>query len=138
MNKSARTQGSEYRVARHVSTHIRDALTLFWRATLLRCPRCGRAPLFRAGYTTYRRCHVCQWRFEREEGYWTGAMALNLVVTEFLIAAIAIPLAASGAPVAPLLVFGVPVAILLPVLFYWHAKAYWIALDFLIHPVPLL
>jgi uncharacterized protein (DUF983 family) len=125
-------------VARHVSTHIRDALTLFRRATLLRCPRCGQAPLFRAGYTTYRRCSVCQWRFEREAGYWTGAMALNLVVTEFLIAAIAIPLAASGAPVVPLLIFGVPVAILLPVLFYWHAKAYWIALDFLIHPVPLL
>ena len=125
-------------MARTVSTYAHDALTLFWRATLLRCPRCGKAPLFRSGYTTYRRCSFCQWRFEREEGYWTGAMAINLVVAEFLIAAVVIPLAVSGAPLVPLLILTLPLPILLPVLFYWHAKAYWIALDFLLHPVPLL
>jgi hypothetical protein len=59
-------------------------------------------------------------------------------VAEFLIAAIVIPLAISGTPVVPLLILGLPLAILAPVLFYWHAKAYWIALDFLLHPVPLL
>jgi uncharacterized protein (DUF983 family) len=125
-------------MARTASSYARDALTLFWRATLLRCPRCGQAPLFRSGYTTHRRCPICQWRFEREEGYWTGAMAINLVVAEFLIAVIVIPLAISGTPVIPLLILTLPLPILLPVLFYWHAKAFWIALDFLIHPVPLL
>jgi uncharacterized protein (DUF983 family) len=125
-------------MAHQISTYFHNALTLFWRATLLRCPRCGKAPLFRSGYTTYRRCPVCQWRFEREEGYWTGAMAVNLVVAELLIAAVVIPLAWSGAPTIPLLILSLPLPILIPVLFYWHAKAYWIAIDFLIHPVPLL
>jgi uncharacterized protein (DUF983 family) len=125
-------------MARTASAYVRDVFTLFWRATWLRCPRCGKAPLFRGGYTTYRRCSVCQWRFEREEGYWTGAMAINLIVAEFLIAVIVIPLAISGMPVVPLLLLALPLAILLPLLFYWHAKAYWIALDFLLHPVPLL
>ena len=125
-------------MARSTSSYARDAVTLFWRATLLRCPRCGKSPLFRSGYTTYRRCPVCQWRFEREEGYWTGAMAINLVVAEFLIAAVVIPLTLSGAPIVPLLILTLPLPILFPVLFYWHAKAYWIALDFLLHPVPLL
>jgi uncharacterized protein (DUF983 family) len=125
-------------MARTASTFARDVVTLFWRATLLRCPRCGKAPLFRGGYTTYRRCTFCQWRFEREEGYWTGAMAINLVVADFVIAAVVIPLAIAGTPVIPLLALAFPLPILLPIVFYRHAKAYWIALDFLIHPVPLL
>jgi hypothetical protein len=82
-------------------------------------------------------CSNCGWLFEREEGYWTGAIAVNLVVAETLAAAAAIPLAIMQA--SPLLVMGIgiPLVILLPVLFYRHSNSFWMALDFMIHPVSL-
>jgi uncharacterized protein (DUF983 family) len=112
------------------------ALLLLWRALLLRCPRCGKGKLFQHGYTMHETCSVCGWRFEREEGYWTGAMAVNLVVTELLIAVVIFPLAVSGVPAAPLLIIGVPVTIALPFLFYRHSKSFWMTIDFLLHPTP--
>jgi uncharacterized protein (DUF983 family) len=110
---------------------------LFWRALLLRCPYCGKGHLFRHGYTMNDHCSNCGWMFEREEGYWTGAIAVNLVVAEMLAAAAAIPLAIVQA--SPLLVMsiGIPLVIALPFLFYRHSKSFWMALDFLIHPVSL-
>lgn len=113
---------------------MREAIILFWRGLRLRCPNCGKGKLFRHSYTMYDRCASCGWVFEREEGYWTGAMAINLVTTELLLAAFAVPLSIIEVPVAWLLGIGIPVAVALPFLFYWHAKSLWMSLDFLLHP----
>ncbi|MEO7003332.1 MAG: DUF983 domain-containing protein [Ktedonobacterales bacterium] len=115
-------------------------LLLLWRGVCLRCPRCGKGKLFRHWYTLTmeHRCSNCGWVFEREEGYWTGAMAINLIVTELLIAAGAIPLAIMQAPILPLLLIGIPATILFPILFYRYSKSLWMTVDFIIHPTSLL
>jgi uncharacterized protein (DUF983 family) len=110
---------------------------LLKRALLLRCPRCGRGKLFRRWFTMYDHCSYCNWRFEREEGYWTGAIAVNLVVTELLVAAFVIPLAAMQTPLLPLFAIGIPATILLPFLFYRHSKSVWMTIDFFLNPVGL-
>ncbi len=120
-----------------MSPMLRTVTTLFARAVTLRCPRCGRTKLFRHGLTMYERCAYCGWVFEREEGYWTGAMAVNLIISELIVAAVVIPLAAAQVPLVPLLVAGLPFAALLPILFYRHSKAFWMAFDFLLNPVAL-
>lgn len=107
---------------------------LLWRALILRCPKCGKGKLYRHLYTMYDACPVCGWRFEREQGYWTGAMAVNLVITEFLIAFAVVPLALIGVPAAPLLIVGIPVTIALPFVFYRHSKSFWMGIDFLLNP----
>jgi uncharacterized protein (DUF983 family) len=121
----------------HAQLALREALRLLPRALLLRCPRCGKGRLFRRGFTMEERCAVCGWRYEREEGYWTGAMAVNLVVAELIVTAIAVPfsayLALTHQSLAPL-VFLLPVPILLPLLMYRHSKSLWMAIDFLLHP----
>ena len=67
----------------------------------------------------YERCPVCGWRYEREEGYWTGAIAINLVITELLIALVAVPLAIYLAmaqqPITLLIAIGLPYALYLAV-----------------------
>src|SRR5438874_6940127 len=87
----------------------------------------------------YERCSVCGWRFEREPGYWTGAVALNLVVTELLIAIVIVPLAIwlalTQQPITLLIVIGLPLPFILPFLFFRHAKSFWMSIDFRIHPV---
>lgn len=112
---------------------------LLWSGLFLRCPYCGKGKLFRRYYAMYEQCPVCGWRYEREEGYWTGAIALNLVVTELLIAIVTVPvviwLAVSGLSVWPLVIIGVPMCFILPLLFFRHAKSFWMSIDFMIHPV---
>lgn len=111
---------------------------LLWRALGLRCPRCGVGKLYRRGYTMNMSCGSCGWVFEREEGYWTGAMAVNLIVTEALIFAAIFPLLIFQAPLALTLTLGLALAILTPFLFYWHSKAFWMAMDFMMHPVKMV
>lgn len=115
-----------------------SVMTSLKRGFLLRCPNCGRGKLFRRGFTMYEKCSVCGWRFEREEGYWTGAVAVNLVVTELLIAFIVVPLAivfaSANVSLALLLIVGLPLPIVLPFLFYRHAKSLWMSIDFIVHP----
>lgn len=83
-------------------------------------------------------CGSCGWVFEREEGYWTGAMAVNLIVTEALIFIGIFPLLIMRAPLLLTLGIGLACAILTPFLFYWHSKSLWMAVDFLLHPTPLV
>ncbi|HEV7235059.1 MAG TPA: DUF983 domain-containing protein [Ktedonobacteraceae bacterium] len=108
------------------------------RGLLLRCPNCGKGKLFRRGFKMYERCPVCGWRYEREEGYWTGAIAINLVITELLIALVAVPLAIYLAmaqqPITLLIAIGLPLPFILPFIFFRHAKSLWMSVDFMFHP----
>lgn len=113
-------------------------LLLFARAARLRCPRCGKGRVFKRRLTLNETCPHCGWRFEREHGYWTGGMAVNIIVCELLVAVVVVPLAAIQTPLIPLLAIGTPATILLPFLFYRHAMCFWIAVDFCLNPVPLL
>lgn len=114
-------------------------MTVLIRGLLLRCPNCGKGKLFRSFFKMYEKCAVCGWRFEREEGYWTGAIAVNLVVTELLIALVAVPLATmlalNNEPITLLLIIGLPLPFVLPFLFFRHAKSLWMSIDFMVHPI---
>ena len=63
---------------------IPRALALLWRGACLRCPRCGARSLFRTWFAMYERCAVCGLRFEREQGYFLGAMYINYGVSVVL------------------------------------------------------
>src|SRR6266705_2939824 len=91
------------------------AFLLLKRGLRQRCPVCGRGCVFSGWFKTYERCPVCNFAYEREPGYYSGAMAVNLVVSELLIAAIAIPLAASqSVSVVILIALGATLPFLLP------------------------
>ncbi|HLY30310.1 MAG TPA: DUF983 domain-containing protein [Ktedonobacterales bacterium] len=115
-------------------------LLLLWRGVRLRCPRCGQGKLYRRLWTLtmYTECPVCHWVYEREEGYWTGAMAIDLVAAELLVAVLIITFNVQGYQLLPQFAIGIPLAIVLPIIFYPHAKSLWMTLDFLLHPTALL
>lgn len=117
--------------------YLRTIGALLWRGLRLRCPRCGHGKLYRGVFAMHERCDYCGWVFEREEGYWTGAMAVNLVFSELLVAVFVVPLAAMQTPLVPLFAIGLPIAALLPCLFYRHSKAFWMAIDFVVNPVTM-
>jgi uncharacterized protein (DUF983 family) len=109
---------------------------LLMRGLRLRCPVCGEGKLYRGWFKMYEYCPVCHFKYEREEGYYTGAIAVNLVLSELLIAAITLPLAIDqNIPFVPLILWGMTMPFLFPILFFRHTKSLWMSLDHLFHPV---
>jgi uncharacterized protein (DUF983 family) len=110
---------------------------LIGRALRRVCPVCGRGRVFASWFRMVERCAVCGYRFTREEGYWTGALIVNMAVAEawfaVLFAAIVLVTMPNVAWV-PLLVAGAVTNTVLPALFYPFSKTLWMALDLHFHP----
>ena len=103
-----------------------------WRGLTRRCPRCGSRHLFRHWVAMVADCPRCGLHYEREAGYWTGAMAINVVLVGgvfTVLFVVAIALTIPDVPVAPLLAFFVPFMLLGPVIAYPISKTLWVAID---------
>jgi uncharacterized protein (DUF983 family) len=115
---------------------MRLALRALGRGLLRRCPRCGRGGLFSGFFTLRARCPTCGLRFEREEGYWVGAMIVNLagtMIAFFVVLMGGILLWWPDVPWGVLTMVTVAVCGAVPVLFYPWSKTIWMALDVLLH-----
>jgi uncharacterized protein (DUF983 family) len=103
------------------------------RGLLRRCPQCGCGRLFRRWFSLVDECPRCHHRFDRrEEGYWTGAMAVNIVVTEALFFVLFVGLLVALWPDPPWLGIGITVGVfngLFPLVFYPFSKTLWVALS---------
>lgn len=106
--------------------------TILWRGLTKRCARCGSGHLFERYFTMVDDCPRCGLHFEREPGYWTGALAINFVCAGGLLIALLIVLLIITIPDvnAPLLLgILVPVAIIGPAVWYPFSKTLWVAID---------
>jgi hypothetical protein len=77
-------------------------------------------------------CPRCGLHFEREAGYWTGALPINTILVggAFTITfVIALILTIPNVPVAPLLAILVPIVLFGPLVTYPFSKTLWIAVD---------
>jgi hypothetical protein len=86
-------------------------------------------------------CPRCGLHFEREPGYWAGALAINigLAGVVFVVAfVIALVLTVPDVPVVPVLAVLVPLMVVVPTLGYPFSKTIWVAVDraFLQHLDP--
>ena len=112
-----------------------DFLTMLERGLLLHCPVCGKGKLFKGFFKMNERCEFCGLVYEREEGYFSSAMAINLVVSELLITMIVLPLAWNQQiPMLPILLCGAPLPFLLPILLYRHSRSFWLSMNYYFHP----
>ena len=78
------------------------------------------------------RCPGCDYRFEREEGFFLGAIVVSVIITELVIVAviaIGFALTLPDAPVGALAIGGGALAGLTPLLVYPFTKTIWTAID---------
>jgi uncharacterized protein (DUF983 family) len=111
---------------------LRQALA---RALRLRCPRCGRAPLFRSWFAMNTVCAVCDLKFERAQGYWVGAIYINYAVTTVI--AVAGYFAAwrwLDAPLAWQLGVWGTFTVLFPLWFFRYSRSVWLAVEYGLNP----
>jgi uncharacterized protein (DUF983 family) len=107
------------------------------RAVRLRCPRCGRAPLFRGRFTMNEVCAVCYLRFERAQGYWIGAIYVNYAVTVTIaVAGYFLLWSLAGWETTAELALWVPFVIVFPLWFFRYARSLWLGLEFALNPEP--
>ena len=108
------------------------------RALTRRCPYCGSPGIYESYFALREQCPRCGVRFEREEGYFLGAYALNLIAAEFI-----------GLGLALFLIFktdlrhlsliwqeviAVALAVAFPVTLFPFSRTVWIAIDLIFHP----
>ncbi|MDQ3987398.1 MAG: DUF983 domain-containing protein [Actinomycetota bacterium] len=107
------------------------------RGLARRCPRCGQAKLFVRWGRLVSNCPRCGHLFEREEGYWVGAIIINTAVTETLfglVFVITVLLTVPEIPWLPIVAAGVATNGIFPFLFYPNSKTVWSAVDLYFHP----
>ncbi len=77
-------------------------------------------------------CPNCGLHFEREPGYFAGALAINIIAVGGLFAIVFVALLAltiPDVPVLPLLIVLVPIMVFGPIVFYPFSKTLWVAVD---------
>jgi uncharacterized protein (DUF983 family) len=105
------------------------------RALRLRCPVCGNGRPFSGFFEMDNDCSVCSFHFEREPGYFLGAM----YVGHFMCATILLPtVVATILLKPPIYIAAVPafaqIAPLSPLIFR-YSRGIWLAVDIVLSPI---
>lgn len=107
---------------------------LLTRALRRRCPYCGSPGIFRTWFSLHETCPRCGASFNREDGYFLGAYAINLIVAEFLgLGLVIFLLVKTDLRLLWMEIIAVAVAVGLPLLFFPFARTLWMALDLFVN-----
>ena len=102
---------------------------------LLRFPRCGRDELFDGFFRMRRECSLCRLRFEREQGFFVGAIYVNYAATVLIAMAgfFLLDYYTQVSLSAQLVLWGA-FALVLPILFFRHSRSLWLSVAYAFHP----
>lgn len=105
------------------------------RGLRLRCPRCGEGRLFKSMFEMHRECSHCGMVFMREQGYFIGAIYVNVIATEGLIFFTYL-ICLLMLPAADQIIYTIlfVLALIIPLLFNRHARSIWLSFDYIIDP----
>jgi uncharacterized protein (DUF983 family) len=101
----------------------------------LKCPRCRGGGLFDGWFHMFTECSRCGLKFEREQGFFVGAIYVNYAVT-VLIALPGFFLLDYYAEVSlrqQLILWGA-FATVFPILFFRHSRSLWLSVAYLFDP----
>jgi uncharacterized protein (DUF983 family) len=101
----------------------------------LRCPVCRRGKIFRSWFQMAPACPVCGFVYEREQGYFIGAMYINygLTVLAIMVGWVILELIVKVSSYLLVGLLGI-IAIGIPIIFYPYSKALWMAVDLWFDP----
>lgn len=106
---------------------------LLRRCLLLRCPACGKASILKAPFRIKDHCSSCKVVFQREQGFFVGAILVNVVTTELVILlAYLASLSVINDYYQSVLIMLFVIAVSFPVAFYHHSWSVWLTFDHLV------
>lgn len=133
-----RNNGHKVWAPSHVSV-----MQIIARGLTLRCPNCGARSLFRRLLAMNDRCWRCGLLFEREEGFFLGAMVFNYTFTALIAGVVPCIILLAGLAYAPLadqirlFVIAIAAGATLPFLLYRPSKSLWLMTYYVFLPGDL-
>jgi uncharacterized protein (DUF983 family) len=107
------------------------------RCLALRCPACGQSSIVERPFHIKHHCDSCRALFKREEGFFVGAILMNVVTTELIILAVCFFwLLVIGSEYETVLFGLFGLAVLFPILFFHHSWSFWLGFDYLVESLP--
>jgi uncharacterized protein (DUF983 family) len=103
-------------------------------ALALRCPRCLRGRVWRSFMTMNERCPECGLVFEREPGYFTGAMVVSYMMAVPTFGLIVIALLWRGIDTVVALVGGGAFYLFLAPFILRYSRVIWLHFDWIVDP----
>jgi uncharacterized protein (DUF983 family) len=101
-------------------------------AVYLRCPRCVDGRIFSGLFSMHTRCAVCGLVFEREPGYFIGAIYINYAVTTVLAITGYLILDSYWAlSLTAQIVLWCGFVVVFPLWFFRYSRSLWLAVDHL-------
>ncbi|MCY4381543.1 MAG: DUF983 domain-containing protein [Nitrospinae bacterium] len=109
---------------------MREFLRALRRGCALICPRCPE-PLFTGPFRMHERCPGCGYLFEREQGYFVGAIYINYAITIIICLGGYLLTEIFLAPglAAQLVIWG-GLCILIPLFSFRYSRAIWLNADY--------
>lgn len=104
--------------------------TVVSRALKLRCPRCGKGPLFKNLIFMHERCPDCSLKYERAPGYFLGSTYVNYGFMAITLTSAYMGLhygaeLSNEVLIVPLSVY----CLVMPIILFRYARAWWLAMD---------
>ena len=99
-----------------------------------RCPRCLQGPVFATLFRMHDQCPVCGLRFEREPGYFTGAMYLSYGLAVLATAPVWLTMAWLGRSLGEVLLVLGPLLLGGSPWLFRYARLLWLHLDHTFDP----
>jgi uncharacterized protein (DUF983 family) len=99
------------------------------------CPRCLQGRIWRSPFATFEACPVCALRFEREPGYWTGAMGASYLLGVPLLALVFLAiLLVTRWDVVLVLVVADAIFLAVAPLIWRYSRIVWLHFDWFVDP----
>lgn len=107
------------------------------RCLRLRCPVCGQSSVFRRHFQVRHHCPSCLALFQREDGFFVGAIVVNIITTELLVIVLYLAcLLVIGSRYQLMLTILFIFGMLFPIAFYHHSWSVWLSFDHLVETLP--
>lgn len=100
----------------------------------LRCPRCADGPIFGSLFRMNRHCAVCGLEFEREQGYFVGAMYLGYALSLAEVLPVIAVMLLLGFTAASIYTASCLVLLVSAPFLFRYSRVLWIHLDQVIDP----
>lgn len=109
------------------------------RASLfMRCPRCCKGGVFAAPLRMRETCLECGLKFEREPGYFTGAMYASYFLGIFSTAPVWFGMLMAESSYASILVVGIAMVVVLMPLYFHYSRVLWMHIDAYFNPATFI
>jgi uncharacterized protein (DUF983 family) len=101
----------------------------------LKCPRCGVGSLYERAFRMRLDCAHCGLKFEREQGYFIGAIYINYAATVLIaVPGFFILDFFTNITINQQLALWIPFTVIFPLLFFHHSRSLWLVLDHWFNP----